>query len=411
MKIWRIIGTSYSLCNDACLHSDPKLVGEFATAASQGFVSSKVASCAKHFPGHGDTHVDSHLALPIIDKTKEELFNGDLPPFQALIAADIPSIMTAHVALPLVTGDNTPASLSRKVTTDLLRKELGYQGLIVTDCLEMDAISAVEKGGCGTEEGAVRALVAGADIAMICHTYPRQVGAIKLIQAAVQDGTLSLEDLKRSGERIATMKDQFVGDWARVLNEENEASFTDAWASLKDKNSRLSVEAYRRSTAVVMDTRSLLPLKGLQGGKIVLLTPLRGQINPAVDNPEDAKPQPVRNTAPPYDKQFGEILEKHGAVEHIVYGQDGLPAVTDSAAASLVVFVTRNAYRAQWQWSVLKKTVEKVPKETPIVVIASCDPYDFKLIDESLPKDRMAFLATHEFTAEAFLGARSLIFG
>jgi len=386
-------------------------VGEFAIAASQGFVSSKVASCAKHFPGHGDTHVDSHLALPIIDKTKMELFEGDLPPFQALVAAGIPSIMTAHVALPLVTGDNTPASLSRKVTTDLLRKELRYEGVIVTDCLEMDAVSSVEKGGCGIEEGAVRALAAGADIAMICHTFARQVGAIKLIQAAVQDGRLSLEELKRSGERIAAMKGRFVGDWAGILNEENEASFKDAWASLKDRNSRLSVDAYRRSTIVAMDTASLLPLKGLQGGQIVLLTPLRGQINAAVDNPEDAKTEPVRNTAAPYDKQFAEILEKHGAVEHVVYGQSDLPALLDNTTASLVVFVTRNAYRAQWQWSVLKKTVEKVPKETSVVVIASCDPYDFKLIDDSLPKERMAFLATHEFTAEAFLGASALIFG
>lgn len=319
--------------------------------------------------------------------------------------------MTAHVALPLVTGDNTPASLSGKITTDLLRKELGYEGVIVTDCLEMDAISAVEKGGCGTEEGAVRALVAGADIAMICHTYVRQVGGVKRIHAAVQAGRLSLEELKRSGERIATMKNRFAGDWAGVLNEENETSFMEAWASLKERNSRLSLNAYRRSTTVVMDATQLLPLQGLGGGQIVLLTPVRGRINLAVDSPEEANIEPVRNTAPPHDKQFAKVLEKHGAVKHIVYSQEDPLGLLDNATASLVIFVTRNAFRAQWQWSMLKKMTEKVPGQNPVVVIASCDPYDFKLIDEGLPKDRMAFLATHEFTAEAFMGASTVIFG
>ncbi|KAJ3573004.1 hypothetical protein NP233_g2717 [Leucocoprinus birnbaumii] len=298
-------------------------VGEYATAASQGFVSSGVASCAKHFPGHGDTHVDSHLALPVINKTKEEIYAGDLPPFQALIAADIPSIMTAHIALPLLTGDNTPASLSRKITTDLLRGELKYEGLVVTDCLEMEAVSSVEKGGCGCEEGAVRALVAGADIAMICHTYAWQVGAVEQTYAAVESGRISLEELKRSGERIAAMKDKFTGGWNGLVGQE--LTFADAWEGVKKKNVELSAEAYRKSTTVVMDTGSLLPLKRARIKNILLLTPQRSEINKAVDGSADenrnpGNTQPVRNTAAPYDKKFVEILESRGAVEHVIYG-------------------------------------------------------------------------------------------
>ncbi|KAF9446537.1 glycoside hydrolase family 3 protein [Macrolepiota fuliginosa MF-IS2] len=389
--------------------SDPKLVGEYATASGQSFVSSGVASCAKHFPGHGDTHVDSHLALPVINKTKQELSSGDLPPFQAVIAAGIPSIMTAHIALPLLTGDKTPASLSRAITTDLLRKELGYDGLIVTDCLEMDAISAVEKGGCGIEEGAVRAIIAGADIAMICHTYRRQVGALEQICAAVQNERISLAELKRSGERIAAMKDKFVGDWDSIFDGQRELDFTGSWKLLKERNLRLSLEAYRRSTTVVMDTGSLLPLRLSQNKEIVLLTPLRVQINKAVDG-DDENTQPVRNTASPYDKQFVKILEGHGIVDHIVYGPDDSPSLKNEGI-NAVIFVTRNAFRAQWQWSVLKKALGGIGENVPVIVIASCDPYDFRLIDDSLPKDKMVFMSTHEFTAEAFAGAGTLIFG
>lgn len=389
---------------------DPKLVGDYATAASQGFVSAAVAPCAKHFPGHGDTHVDSHLALPVINKTKEEIEGGDLPPFRAVIAADIPSIMTAHIALPLLTGDNSPASLSKKITTDLLRTELGYDGVIVTDCLEMDAISAVDRGGCGSEEGAVRAIAAGADVAMICHTYSRQVGAVERLWTAVEEGRISLAELKRSGERISAMKDKFAGDWRGVLEEQG--VFADSWKLLKERNTRLSFEAYGKSTTVVMDTGSLLPLRSSRIKEIALLTPLRGQINRAVDgSTEDAggNKQPVRNTAAPYDRQFAKTLEKYGTVKHIIYGPDD--SLFDSGRVDAVIFVTRNALRAEWQWRMLKKTVEVLQGRIPVVVVASCDPYDFRLIDEDLGKSRVAFVSTHEFTEEAFVGASAVMFG
>ncbi|KXN86676.1 Beta-hexosaminidase A [Leucoagaricus sp. SymC.cos] len=387
--------------------SIPQLVGEFATAASQGFVSAKVASCAKHFPGHGDTHVDSHLALPVINKSKDEISAGDLPPFRALIAADVPSIMTAHIALPLLTGDNTPASLSRKVTTDLLRTELAYRGLVVTDCLEMEAVSSVGKGGCGCEEGAVRALAAGADIAMICHTYKWQVGAVEQTYAALESGRISLAELKHSGERVVAMKDKFIGDWSEVLKGQ-EAAFAEAWKTVKEKNLELSTGAYHRSTKVVMDTGSLLPLKSSRIKNIALLTPQRGEINKAVDGSAEAKP--VRNTAAPYDRNFVDILSTRGTVEHLIYSPDDVQLL-DSRRTDVVIFVTRNAFRAQWQWTALKKTVAAVGEQTPVVVIASCDPYDFRLIDEDLSRARMAFVSTHEFTTEAFVGASAVIFG
>lgn len=108
--------------------------------------------------------MDSHLALPRILKTKAELREMELIPFQGLIDAKIPTIMTGHMALPLVTGDDTPSSLSRSITTDLIRDEMGFKGVIVTDCLEMEAVAQLYGG---SEGAAVMSLQAGADIAMI----------------------------------------------------------------------------------------------------------------------------------------------------------------------------------------------------------------------------------------------------
>jgi len=387
----------------------PQVVGKYATAASQGFTSSLVASCAKHFPGHGDTHVDSHLALPVINKLKEEIYAGDLLPFLALISIQVPSIMTAHIALPHVTGDNTPASLSRKITTDLLRNELSYGGVIVTDCLEMEAVSSVEKGGCGCEEGAVRAIAAGADMAMICHTYAWQVGAIEQTHLAVENGKISFGEIKRSGERIAAMKDEFIGGWDGL--EGLKLKFSDAWEGVKKKNLELSSDAYHKSAIVVMDTGSLLPLKSLLIKNVLLFTPMCSDINRAVDDSTVARndARPLRNMAAPYDRKFAILLESQGTVEHIIYSPDDIPSL-DTRSPDIVIFVTRNAFRAQWQWATLKKTVHRVGDQVPIVVVSSCDPYDFRLIDEELAKGRIAFVAAHEFTAEGFASASALIF-
>jgi len=388
----------------------PQIVCKYATAASQGFTSSLVASCAKHFPGHGDTHIDSHLALPIINKLKEEVYAGDLLPFLALISVQVPSIMTAHIALPRITGNNTPASVSRKITTDLLRNELNYGGVIVTDCLEMEAVSSIEKGGCGCEEGAVQAIVAGADMAMICHTYAWQVGAIEQVHLAVESGRIPFGELKRSGERITAMKNQFIGDWDGLVG--LKLKFVDAWEGVKKKNLELSSEAYRKSAIVVMDTGTLLPLKSLLIKKVLLFTPMCSDINRAVDDSAEADndARPLRNMAAPYDRKFAMLLESQGTVEHIIYGPDDLPSL-NTGSSDVVIFVTRNAFRAQWQWIALKKTVQRVGDQVPIVVVSSCDPYDFQLIDEELGKGRIAFVATHEFTVEGFAGASALIFG
>ena len=176
----------------------PELVAAHVAAFVRGLHSAGIAACAKHFPGHGDTTVDSHLDLPRIDQQAEQLAAGPLVPFRAAIVAGVDAIMTAHIVVPAY--DSVPATLSRRVLTDLLRDELGFSGLIMTDALEMRAISAT----LGIDEGAVMALAAGADALCIGAAVDEQVidGAVRAIVDAVRTGRLPRQRLLDAVERM-----------------------------------------------------------------------------------------------------------------------------------------------------------------------------------------------------------------
>ncbi|KAF7865750.1 hypothetical protein EAF04_005915 [Stromatinia cepivora] len=173
---------------------DPETVGRFVSAQVGGLQQNGILSCVKHFPGHGHTAVDSHHCLPVITKSKEELEACELVPFWRAVKAGVDAIMTAHISLPQLNSNSNvatnqlPASLSPDAIR-ILRQEMNYDGLIVSDCLEMDGVRATY----GTEKGAVMALKAGTDCVMVCHTMKAQVGAIEAVIAAVKSGEISQE--------------------------------------------------------------------------------------------------------------------------------------------------------------------------------------------------------------------------
>jgi beta-glucosidase-like glycosyl hydrolase len=183
--------------------SDPELVARHITAAVSGLQEAGVAACAKHFPGHGATSQDSHLEVPAIDADLPLLERREMVPFRAAIKAGVQSIMTAHIRVPALTGA-TPATLSPAAITGLLRGTLGYDGVVVTDALDMRAAS----GAMGIPEASVRALVAGADLLCLgSKEYEDSVRAIReQIMAAVREGRLSAERLEESAARIAALK-------------------------------------------------------------------------------------------------------------------------------------------------------------------------------------------------------------
>ncbi|MDP9285068.1 MAG: glycoside hydrolase family 3 protein, partial [Actinomycetota bacterium] len=153
--------------------SDPQLVARHVAAFVRGTQSRNVAACAKHFPGHGSTEQDSHLELPVVAGEVE----AGLEPFRAAIAAGVRTIMTAHVRVPAL--DDAPATLSSAIIQELLRGELGYDGVVLADALEMKAVSATV----GIEESAVRALSAGVDALCVGHDLGE--GAVEQIRAAL----------------------------------------------------------------------------------------------------------------------------------------------------------------------------------------------------------------------------------
>jgi len=178
--------------------SDPGLVSDLVAAQVRGYRLGGVSAVAKHFPGHGDTATDSHFGLPEVTHTRAELEAIDLPPFRAAIAAGIDSIMTAHVVLPAI-DPGVPATMSHKILTGLLRDELGFDGLIVTDALDMQGATATYP----PDVAPVRAFLAGADQLLV---PPQMDTAYNAVLAAVRSGEISKKRLDESVYRILLHK-------------------------------------------------------------------------------------------------------------------------------------------------------------------------------------------------------------
>ncbi|MCW7542034.1 beta-N-acetylhexosaminidase [Aquabacterium sp. A7-Y] len=183
--------------------ADPEEVARLAAAWMHGALREGVACCVKHFPGHGDTHVDSHLDLPVVDKPRAALEALELLPFRVLKDA-APAMMTAHIVYPQL-DPRHPATLSRAVLGDLLRREWGYEGVVITDSLVMKAIHERY----GHDRAAVMALDAGADMVMALGSFEEQAAAIEAIQAALADGRLDAAACRRAQARLDALAERY----------------------------------------------------------------------------------------------------------------------------------------------------------------------------------------------------------
>ncbi|MEU0154692.1 glycoside hydrolase family 3 N-terminal domain-containing protein [Micromonospora fulviviridis] len=183
--------------------ADPARVAAHSAAAVAGLQSAGVAACAKHFPGHGATVADSHYELPTVDVPPAVLRERDLPPFAAVVDAGVRAVMTAHIRVPALTGDG-PATFSRAVLVDLLRRDYGFTGAVITDALEMKG-AALAAGGVGP--AAVRALAAGADLLCIGAKVDADLVAhvVEEIVAALADGRLDRARVEEAAGRAAEL--------------------------------------------------------------------------------------------------------------------------------------------------------------------------------------------------------------
>jgi beta-N-acetylhexosaminidase len=179
--------------------ADPDTATRIALAWMEGSESEGVACCVKHFPGHGDTHVDSHRALPTVDKPLAELERFEFAPFR-MAAPTAPAMMTAHIVYPALDAEY-PATMSRPILTGILREQWHYQGVIITDGMDMHAIA--HRYGAGP--AAVRALVAGADMVMAIGSRETQIDTIEAIAAAIASGELPMPEVEARLARLAAL--------------------------------------------------------------------------------------------------------------------------------------------------------------------------------------------------------------
>lgn len=185
---------------------DPQDAAQYGVAAIRAYENTGIFCCGKHFPGHGDTSVDSHIGLPKIEKTLEELEEAELIPFRRCIEAGIPAIMSSHILFPKIETENVPCTMSRTFITGLLKEKLGFQGLIFTDCLEMHAIQTYY----GSAKGAVAAIKAGVDMAELSHTISLMWETAQAVNEAAEAGEFDMEEVRRSVEKILKVKESIL---------------------------------------------------------------------------------------------------------------------------------------------------------------------------------------------------------
>lgn len=240
---------------------EPSSVARMGIAFIRGVQENGAIATGKHFPGHGDTEVDSHIALPVIRHDRARMDSVELHPFQEAIDAGMGAIMTAHISVPSLNGGiREPATLSPLVLTDVLRGEMGFDGIVFTDAMDMSAISRSHNSGAA----AVRALEAGADVILM----PASVGgALEGIVEAVKDGRITEERLDRSVLRVLETKEGLGLDENRYVDMTKVANTV----GIPD-HVAVAGDIARRSITLLKNDRGLLPLAGTRSARVMSVT-------------------------------------------------------------------------------------------------------------------------------------------
>ena len=245
--------------------ADPERVAAIGAGYVRGLVDEGVVAVAKHFPGHGDTDVDSHYGLPVLQHDRARLDAVELKPFERAFAAGLPAVMTAHIALPQIAeGKDVPATVSHRVLTEMVRNDLRFDGLIITDGLEMKGV--VDRYGSG--EAAVQAVVAGADMVMVLWSPQAKKSVRHALRDAVDSGRIPRERLNEAVRRVLVAKAR-AGLFSRAVVDPAQSVRTLA------KNDRSAArEVAERAVTVVRDRAHALPLK--KGARVVVASALGG---------------------------------------------------------------------------------------------------------------------------------------
>jgi beta-N-acetylhexosaminidase len=363
--------------------SDPALVSELVTAQVRGYHAGGVSAVAKHFPGHGDTGVDSHFGLPEVTHTRAQLDAIDLPPFRAAIAAGVDTIMTAHVVLPAI-DPGVPATMSHPILTGLLRDELGFDGLIVTDALDMAGAAETYP----PDVAPVRAILAGADQLLV---PPQLDTAYAAVLDAVRSGEISRQRLNASVRRI-------------LLHKLRHGLFRDPYVDPAT------------ATQVVGASRHLSDAQAISGRTTTLVKNDAGLL-PLATGPRDVL---VAGWGMTTTQTMATALAARGATAQVLEsGTTPSQTAIDTAVAAaqdadLVVVSTNNAYAvaaATGEPTAAAAAQTRLVKAllttgTPVVVAAMRNPYDVASFPEA-----PTVLDTYGYTASQIESLVRVLFG
>lgn len=351
--------------------SSPQVVARYDVAVIEGLRRANVASSAKHFPGHGSTHVDSHVGLPTLDISLTSWWETEAIPFQACIEAGVDSIMVGHLTAPALDPTGAPATFSRAMTTGLLREQMGFEGVIITDALDM----AGARLGQGPGAETIAALAAGADLALM----PAQVSqAHAAVCAAVRAGRLDLQQLRASAGRVLALK-------LRLFSGLQSPQAAQSWRDVcGDPRHIAQSEEQIRSSITWRDSQVTMSLPPAPATILIL--------------GDDPAPEPKRGVAP-VTKDLAQVLTEAGYTVEVA---DAGNYASEQKCHDATVLVTRDAWRRQSDAEAVKRLASLAD-----VVVCARSPYDSALI----PADRPVLLTFADVPGTPVAVANSLITG
>jgi len=362
---------------------DPMLVGELAAALIEGLQSQGVAATVKHFPGHGDTASDSHHGLGTVPHSKERLHAVELPPFIAALKADAKLVMTAHLGILSIDGpDAPPATLSPNIVNGLLRRDLGFDGVVVTDALDMRAIRQGEL----FREDCLRAVKAGVDLLLVTGDPLDQTRAFEALVHGVQTGQLSIEELQTSIARITRLK--------KWLSENS--STPDLSVIRSAEHMQVAHEIAESSITLVRDQNKILPIKLEADKRIAVIVPTPQDLTPA-DTSSYIKPQ-LADAMRAYHSRVDEFVISFSPNE-----QESASVLERVHEYDMIVIGTINAYAEENQANIVRNLLQ-VGK--PVIVVAMRLPYDLTAFPQA-----STFVCTYSILGPSMQAVAKALFG
>jgi Beta-glucosidase-related glycosidases len=380
----RALGVNMDLAPDMDINSNPdnpvigvrsfgdtkETVIAFGMEMMKGLRDGGVLPVIKHFPGHGDTAVDSHLGLPKVEKTLEQLEQNELIPFKAAIENGAAGVMSSHILFPNIEKENIPCTMSHELLTGLLREKYGFDGLILTDCLEMDAIRKYY----GTAQGALAAIRAGANLLCISHTAALVEETVQTVEQAVHSGELSEDVINAAVEKILKYKARYAE--GQVASQQ--------LSGVSSSTHRMEIERIsEESITLVHQGNALLPLNGRRTLFVGCYANRTTLASSSVNK----------------DFNFSEYMAEHLDGDYLVTPinptEQEMEQIMEKAQSyQLIVFGMYNGQRKSGQIELANRLCSVCGSVTAVSLF---NPYDLASIDEQATK-----IAAYEYTVLSF---------